>query len=217
MTRCPSWLSGTALHIEAAFRCSAPEFSPGTRFEDPSPSRRRGFGICSPSVHRPPLWSNDPDHPPSTPWGMRMSVRRSVADAYIEEARTNPRRLQLDPVGDQPGYGGDTDMGYTGCAIGLGMGVFPEPEGHTPDPQTSLHERVPDPQSRSPRVPSDVVHDRPLRGRRRPPSLRAHAGSGYGGPADALGREILAAEDRSRAAARRAIATGVDSRPITHR
>jgi hypothetical protein len=47
-------------------------------------------------------------------------------DAYLAQTRDNPNRLQLDPMGDQPGYGGDTDLAYTGCSIGLGMGVFPQ-------------------------------------------------------------------------------------------
>ena len=73
-----------------------------------------------------PAWSNDPDHTPSTPWGGGMCVRRAVAEAYLAQTAANPRRLQLDPMGDQPGYGGDTDLSYTGCSIGLGMGVFPQ-------------------------------------------------------------------------------------------
>src|SRR5437870_11153564 len=55
-----------------------------------------------------------------------MCIRRVVADAYVKATAANPGRLQLDPMGDQPGYGGDTDLAYTGCSIGLGMGVFPE-------------------------------------------------------------------------------------------
>ena len=51
--------------------------------------------------------------------------RRSPTPTWRRPATTR-NRLQLDPMGDQPGYGGDTDLAYTGFSIGLGMGVFPE-------------------------------------------------------------------------------------------
>jgi glycosyltransferase involved in cell wall biosynthesis len=165
-----------------------------------------------------PSWSNDPDHAPSTPWGCAMSVRRAVAEAYIEQTAANPRRLQLDPVGDQPGYGGDTDLCYTGCSIGLGMGVFPSLQiTHLiPKRRSTLEYLI-----------------RNLEAHEFSHQLQYYARTGHVLPAptlrqrvsrllawwsaDTLGRQILAAEDRSRAAARQTIATGIDSRPTTHR
>ncbi|MFZ5495237.1 MAG: glycosyltransferase family 2 protein [Verrucomicrobiota bacterium] len=70
------------------------------------------------------LWSNDPDHHDSTPWGAGLCVRRNVADAYAAALRRDPRRGRLDLCGDQRLAGGDTDLCYTGCAMGLGKGVF---------------------------------------------------------------------------------------------
>ena len=188
-------------------------------FEDPglvAPVRLRHL-LAERLIDRP-SWSNDPDHAPSTPWGCAMSVRRAVADAYIEQTMTNPRRLQLDPVGDQPGYGGDTDLCYTGCSIGLGMGVFPSLKiTHLIPKRRSTLEYL----------------TRNLEAHEFSHQLQYHARTGRVLPAptlrqrisrllawwsaDAIGRQILAAEDRSRAAARRTIATGVDSRPTTHR
>src|SRR5436190_3884857 len=96
-------------------------------FEDPTaPPPARLRGLLSERLIDAPSWSNDPNHIASTPWGGGLCVRRAVADAYLAQTRDNPNRLQLDPMGDQPGYGGDTDLAYTGCSIGLGMGVFPE-------------------------------------------------------------------------------------------
>jgi hypothetical protein len=55
-----------------------------------------------------------------------MCIRREVFTAYVEATRINPRRLRLDLHGSGLAYGGDTDIAYAGCSIGLGMGVFPE-------------------------------------------------------------------------------------------
>lgn len=165
-----------------------------------------------------PMWSNDPLHTPSTAWGCGMTVRRAVADTYLRETADNPARLQLDPVGDQPGYGGDTDLSYTGFSIGLGTGVFPE---------LRITHLIP-----ARRCTVDYL----LR------NLEAHVFSHqlqhysrHGGwpeapplssrirgwwrwlSGDALERAIIAAEQQGRRAARRAIATGRDVRPVTHR
>jgi len=69
-------------------------------------------------------WSNDPDHHTSTPWGAGLCVRRRVTQQYAEELRLNPKRLSLDLNGRQLFYGGDTDIAYTACRLGLGKGVF---------------------------------------------------------------------------------------------
>ena len=164
------------------------------------------------------IWSNDPDHTPSTPWGGGMCVRRSVADAYLSQTAANPRRLQLDPMGDQPGYGGDTDLSYTGCSIGLGMGVFPQLrithlipvrrcsldyllrnlEAHEHSHVLQFHAR----NGTWPRADG-------LRGRMRRALQWVTA--------DALGRQMMAAESRGRASARAAVALNADQRPVTHR
>ncbi len=69
-------------------------------------------------------WSNDPDHHASTPWGAGLCVRREVAAAYAASLENNPRGLELDLQGSRLLYGGDTDIAYTGCRLGLGKGVF---------------------------------------------------------------------------------------------
>jgi glycosyltransferase involved in cell wall biosynthesis len=70
------------------------------------------------------IWSNDPNHHASTPWGVGLCVRREVAEAHSRELRDNPARALLDPQGRTMLYGGDTDIAYTGCRMGLGKGVF---------------------------------------------------------------------------------------------
>lgn len=164
------------------------------------------------------MWSNDPNHTPSTPWGGGMCVRRAVADAYLAQTAANPRRLQLDPMGDQPGYGGDTDLSYTGCSIGLGMGVFPE---------LRITHLIP-----ARRCSLDYLL-RNLEAHEYSHSMQFHARTG-GWPstdglrgrirrglhwisADPLGRRMMGAEARGRAAARDAVAANRDRRPVTHR
>jgi glycosyltransferase involved in cell wall biosynthesis len=162
-------------------------------------------------------WSNDPDHTPSTPWGGGMCVRRAVADAYLAQTAANPKRLQLDPMGDQPGYGGDTDLSYTGCSIGLGMGVFPQLrithliparrctvdyllrnlEAHEFSHYMQYH-------ARHGAWPPQNLRDRARRGLK---WLRA----------DPLGRAMMAAESKGRVQARQAVAANADHRPVTHR
>lgn len=165
-----------------------------------------------------PSWSNDPGHTPSTPWGGGMCVRRAVADAYLSQTAANPQRLQLDPMGDQPGYGGDTDLSYTACSIGLGMGVFP---------QLRITHLIP-----SRRCTLDYLL-RNLEAHEFSHYMQHHARTGAwpssGGlrgqarqwvrwlRGDDLGRRMMAAETRGRVSARRAVATQTDRRPVTHR
>ncbi len=147
-----------------------------------------------------------------------MCVRRSVADAYLAQTSSNAARLQLDPMGDQPGYGGDSDLAFTGCSIGLGMGVFPQLViTHLIPARRSTREyllrnleaheysHLMQQFAHSGRAPASRTLRQQLSR-----ALRWLKG-------DAMERAIMAAEDRSRAAARRTIATGRDSRPVTHR
>lgn len=69
-------------------------------------------------------WSNDCDHHRSTPWGAGLCVRRAVAARYADELGSAPERLRLDLQGPRLLYGGDTDIAYTACRMGLGKGVF---------------------------------------------------------------------------------------------
>lgn len=72
------------------------------------------------------VWSNDPGHNDSTPWGAGMCIRRGLADAYRAHCSLDPSRLRLDLSGKQLVYGGDTDIAYFGCGLGSGKGVFPQ-------------------------------------------------------------------------------------------
>ena len=145
-------------------------------------------------------------------------VRRAVADAYLAQTASNPNRLQLDPMGDQPGYGGDSDLAFSGVSIGLGMGVFPE---------LVITHLIPSRRSTNEYLLRNLEaheYSHVLQHYYRTGSL-PHSASLRSRVSrllkwlqgDALDRAILSAEDRSRAAARATIRTGRDSRPVTHR
>lgn len=70
------------------------------------------------------LWSNDPEHHGSTPWGAGLCLRREVAEAYLQGLIHDARGLELDLQGDRLLYGGDSDIAFASCRIGLGKGVF---------------------------------------------------------------------------------------------
>lgn len=72
------------------------------------------------------IWSNDVNHHSSTPWGAGLCIRRQVMLAYLKRLEDDPRRRELDLIGGKRIYGGDTDIAFTGCQIGLGKGVFPQ-------------------------------------------------------------------------------------------
>lgn len=60
----------------------------------------------------------------ATPSGTGMCVRRQVAEAYLKLATTDERRRGLDRCGQSLISGGDTDMAFTACDLGLGTGFF---------------------------------------------------------------------------------------------
>jgi glycosyltransferase involved in cell wall biosynthesis len=95
------------------------ELEPGSE----EPRRELRHLLCERVVERN-LWSNDPSHWAANPWGAGECVRRQVAEAYADLVDKEPRRRQLDLQGQDLVYGGDTDIAYTGCKNGWGMGVF---------------------------------------------------------------------------------------------
>jgi glycosyltransferase involved in cell wall biosynthesis len=70
-------------------------------------------------------WSNSITCMEATPCGVGLSVRSSVAKAYLESWNANSTQI-LDRNGTSLLSGGDYDIAYTACNIGLGMAVFPQ-------------------------------------------------------------------------------------------
>jgi glycosyltransferase involved in cell wall biosynthesis len=70
------------------------------------------------------IWTNVIDHHESTPWGAGLCARREVLEIYRERVLANPMRRLLDPTPKRAGFGGDSDLSYSGCHAGFGKGVF---------------------------------------------------------------------------------------------
>jgi hypothetical protein len=47
-----------------------------------------------------------------------------VLELYRERVLANPMRRLLDPTPRRAGFGGDSDLSYSGCRAGFGKGVF---------------------------------------------------------------------------------------------
>lgn len=71
-------------------------------------------------------WSNSPNDARAVPFGAGMCVRRRVAEFYQQSLDANPLRRLLDRTGADLGGGGDTDIAFTACKMGLGRGLFHE-------------------------------------------------------------------------------------------
>ncbi|MDI1335075.1 MAG: glycosyltransferase [Lacunisphaera sp.] len=96
-------------------------FEPGVT---PPPVAWRSY--LTERVCRQAAVSTDPGHNDSTPWGAGMCVRQSLAAAYRRRSLENPDLHRLDLSGAQLVYGGDTDIAYFGCSLGMSKGVFPQ-------------------------------------------------------------------------------------------
>lgn len=70
-------------------------------------------------------WSNVPEKT-SRPWGAGLVVRKEVATKYYEEVSQCIFRKSLDRTGDNLLSGGDDEFSFLACAMGYGIGVFPQ-------------------------------------------------------------------------------------------
>ncbi|GAP95136.1 glycosyltransferase [Leptolyngbya sp. NIES-2104] len=68
-------------------------------------------------------WGNIPQNE-FLPCGAGMCLRRSVAQQYVKLVQAQSMRMQLDRKGKSLMSGGDTDIAFTACHMGLGIGVF---------------------------------------------------------------------------------------------
>lgn len=71
------------------------------------------------------IWSNFAGYPVTTPWGVGMCVRKSVALQYSDMVIKDPLRVQLDRSGGSLISGGDDDLARTSHLLGLATGLFP--------------------------------------------------------------------------------------------
>lgn len=94
-------------------------------FDQPPPSWTRPYWerLAIRPVSRS-VWSNDIDQWKDTPNGAGLCVRRDVAVHYAKQLEHDPLRRSLDRAGGRLLSGGDTDLAWTACAMGFGMGCF---------------------------------------------------------------------------------------------
>lgn len=69
-------------------------------------------------------WSNLLHQYETTPCGAGICVRKIVAEKYRDIVGTDLKRLGLDRQGKMLMSGGDSDLAFTACDIGLGTGQF---------------------------------------------------------------------------------------------
>lgn len=70
-------------------------------------------------------WSNTIQYIQARPWGAGQCVRSRIASAY-QEYVLQPGVKMNDRTGRSLASGGDVEIAYVACKIGLGIGIFPE-------------------------------------------------------------------------------------------
>ena len=95
------------------------------KFDEPekAPDSWLRSALCTRELQHD-IWTNVIDHHESTPWGAGLCARREVLDIYRQRVLANPMRRLLDPTPRRAGFGGDSDLSYSGCCAGYGKGVF---------------------------------------------------------------------------------------------
>jgi glycosyltransferase involved in cell wall biosynthesis len=69
-------------------------------------------------------WSNLLHQHETTPCGAGLCIRKAVANQYLELTYNDQKRLDLDRKGKLIISGGDSDLAFTACDMGLGTGQF---------------------------------------------------------------------------------------------
>ncbi len=68
-------------------------------------------------------WTNEKNFR-LVPFGAGMCIRRSVAEKYLKRTCENSLRQSLDRMGNNFNSGGDSDLAFTACDMGYGIGLF---------------------------------------------------------------------------------------------
>jgi glycosyltransferase involved in cell wall biosynthesis len=69
-------------------------------------------------------WSNLPDQHETTPCGAGLCIRMIVAQKYTQLVSQDPRRTDMGRKGKLLTACDDSDIAFTACDIGFGIGVF---------------------------------------------------------------------------------------------
>lgn len=94
-------------------------------FETPPPEYIKGYyHLLACREFIADRWSNIPTENESLPCGAGICVRRSVALKYLESVKNASIRTILGRKGVFLNAGEDSDLAFTACDMGLGMGEF---------------------------------------------------------------------------------------------
>lgn len=69
-------------------------------------------------------WSNLANQYETAPCGAGMCIRKEVAEKYAQLVKESVQRRMLDRRGNALSSSGDSDLAFTACDIGLGVGLF---------------------------------------------------------------------------------------------
>lgn len=92
---------------------------------DPPRELRDYLNVLAIFDRKKPMWSNVVSCGEATPCGVGLCVRREVAESYLNGWKDSSIQI-LDRNGKSLASGGDYEIAYTACKIGLGMGIFPQ-------------------------------------------------------------------------------------------
>jgi GT2 family glycosyltransferase len=92
---------------------------------DPPESLQKYLSYLALREVRTARWTNVAECSEAEPWGAGLCVRRSVASAYVKHYQEAQLKLTDRKAGSLVS-GGDTELCYIACSLGLGFGVFPE-------------------------------------------------------------------------------------------
>jgi hypothetical protein len=93
---------------------------------EPSDNMREFLNLLALRDVMRPQWSNIIPCAGARPWGAGQCVRSDVAIAYREYARRSSTIHLSDRRGANLSSGGDLEISYVACGIGLGVAIFPE-------------------------------------------------------------------------------------------
>jgi glycosyltransferase involved in cell wall biosynthesis len=93
--------------------------------EEPSDNVREFLPLLALRDVTHPQWSNIIPCAGARPWGAGQCVRSDVARAYREHTKSSGMHLS-DRRGANLSSGGDVEISFVACSIGLGVAIFPE-------------------------------------------------------------------------------------------
>lgn len=94
-------------------------------FESPPPEWTKPFWVSlAIREFNDDRWSNLVNQHETTPCGAGLCIRKAVAEKYADLIKQDSKRYEMDRKGQELTSYGDSDMAFTACDFGLGIGLF---------------------------------------------------------------------------------------------